>query len=257
MKRILLLMVGLLIAVISYTQNNAVYYGPAAYDTLVGADTGTYAYPGILHGPYGYAIQHSTVKISGTGVTTNGYTQGSLDGTNYVNIDSIQTIANGSGYRTITNITTGVMWPYLRVYSLQTGTTDSTKGRAQFAIYPRQDAFYNKTPSIYRLITHDTLTNTDTKAGAYPGALNGVYAYVIQIIDEEVSGSATNTVTVQTSNDNTNWTTLQTFTLTTDTTVSRSSLTGETGKYIRVYCTNSGTGVHHVDAYIKLALRKY
>lgn len=250
--------VGLLLAVISsYAQNNAISYGPTAYDTLVDADTGLYQYPGVMSMPYGYAVQHSTVKISGTGVSNESWTQGSLDGTNWVNIDSIQTIANASGYRTVTNLTTGVMWPYLRVRDQQTGSTDSTKARVHMQIYPRYDAFYAKSPPIYQLITHDTLTNTDTKAGAYPSALNGVYGYVVQIIDDEVSGSATNTVVVQTSNDNTNWTTLETFTITTDTTVSRSSLTGELGKYVRVYCTNSGTGVHHVDAYIKLALRKY
>ena len=256
MKRILFLMVGLLIAVISYSQNNAVYYS-AAYDTLTGADTGAYQYPKELNMPYGYAIQHATVKIAGTGASTNGYTQGSLDGTNWVRVDSIQTIANGSGYRTVTSMSSGVLYPYMRVYCLQTGTAETTKQKVYWMIYPQKDHFYTPTPPVYQLITHDTLTNTDTKAGAYPSALNGVYAYVIQIIDDEVSGSATNTVTVQTSNDNTNWTTLQTFVITTDTTVSRSTLTGETGKYIRVYCTNSGTGVHHCDAYIKLALRKY
>lgn len=259
MKKSILLAVGLLIAVISYSQKSVYYVYPSGttYDTLTGADTGDYQYPKTLNHPYGYAVQHATVKITGTGASTGSYTQGSLDGTNWVNIDSIQTIANGSGYRTITNISTGVMYPYLRVYTLQTGTTETTKQKVYFEVYPRYDAFYSNTPPVYQLVTDDTLTNTEAVSGSYPAKLNGVYAYTAQITVDELSGTATNTVTVQTSNDNTNWTTLETFTITSDTTVMSSSLTGTTGKYFRVYFSQSGTGTMECNAYVKLALRKY
>lgn len=254
MKKTILMAVGLLIAVISYSQDNSRYYA-TAYDTLTGADTGDYQYPKPIYTPYAYAVQQASVKIAGTGASTNAYTQVSLDGTNWVNLDSIQTIANGSGYRTVTNFT-GSVAPYLRVYSLQTGTDETTKQKTYFQLYPERELYYFPSPNTYQLITNDTLTNSDTKAGAYPMMLNGPYAYALQVIDDELSGSATNTVTVQTSNDNTNWTTLETFTLTTDTTVIRQNLTGELGKYVRCYCTNSGTGVHKVNAYIKLYLKK-
>jgi hypothetical protein len=254
MKRTILVAVGLLIAIISYSQNNAVYYA-TAFDTLTGADTGAYQYPGLISTPYSYAIQHSTVKIAGTGASTNGYTQRSLDGTNWVSLDSIQTISNGSGYRTVVNMQAS-MAPYLRVYALQTGTVETTKQKIWWQLMPEKELYYFPAPPTYQLITNDTVTDTDTSLGAYPSPLNGEYAYCVQIVNDEISGTATNTVTIQTSNDNTNWTTLETMTLTTDTTTMRESFTGELGRYVRVLCTNSGTGVHKVNAYIQLYLKK-
>jgi len=255
MKRVTIIMVGLLMAVMSYSQNNAAWYS-AAYDTLTGDDTASMQYPQPILTPYGYAIQHASVKIAGTGASTVSYIQGSLDGSNWVDLDTIQTIANASGYATATSVT-GLLYPYLRVYALQTGTAETTKQKTYFQIYPEVELFYFPAPAVYTVIDAETLTNTDTYSGVYPRSLNGVYAYSYQITGTETSGTATNTVTVQTSNDNTNWTTLQTYTISTDTTILGQSVTGDLGKYMRIYVSQAGTGVNVIYGYVKLYLRKF
>ncbi len=257
MKKLILMAVGLLMAVISYSQENVRHYVASAYDTLTGNDTVYYTYPGKISTPFGWAIQHHSIKIAGTGAATYGIVQVSVDGTNWVTTDTVQTVSNSSAYATLVSTTTEEMACYIRLFCKQTGTSETTKQKGYIEIYPARRNWYSPAPPTYKLIDHAVLSNTDTELGAYPTQLNGVYAGSLQVTDEEVSGTATNTVVVQTSNDNTQWTTLATYTITTDTTIIRETTEGECGRYFRVYCTNSGTGVHHVDAYLQMYLRKY
>lgn len=103
-------------------------------------------------------------------------------------------------------------------------------------------------PGVVTAFVNDTTTNTETEymVIASPKALTVNYVIGIQVKPVNVSGTATVTAAIQTSNDNTNW--YEYGTSTTVNTAGAASayswlITDSPFKYYRVKLVSSGTGV--------------
>lgn len=231
-------------------------YKMAAYDTLTDADTGIYAYPKVISGLYGYSVQGVSTKISGSNGTTVAYLQGSIDNTNWTDLDTILSTSNASGGGIDTE-TTGELWPYLRIYVLHTGTAVD-KVLFTYVLYPRDGAMLDKSIIWAAQATYDTLTNTETGTYSYPkGLFSGVYVYQLKIVHDEISGTGTSTYTLEGSDDGTNYVTIGTYAATTDTTYSILNTTGMFYKYFRIKNTHTGTGVGRNTIYGVIQRRLY
>jgi hypothetical protein len=257
MKQLIFILL-LLVSGLVTAQEPPVYYRLATHDTLTNADTGIYAYPTRIYWTYGYSLHCTSTDYSG-GATGTAYLQGSLDNVYWVDLDTVNTWSNsttsGMDYET-----TGVMYPYLRVYALNAGSGVSLQN-AYLAIYPR-DAAYKYPMQIWNAKTAwDTATNTVTKTYLYNGStvkpLSGVYSYTIQFDNDSISGSGTSTVTVAWSNDGTTWNTISSNALTSDSTIVISNVTGCFAKYLKVVNTHSGSGVDRDKVYGVVQKRVY
>lgn len=95
--------------------------------------------------------------------------------------------------------------------------------------------------------TADTLTNADTTS-LTSVLLNSDWAYSLQVVGDELTGTSTLTGLLQYSNDNTNWTTLSTadtLSLTADGSIWWEADSFK-GKYLRAYVIQSGTATASV-----------
>ncbi len=152
------------------------------------------------------SIQAVVTKISGT-VAGTVFLQGSLDGTNYLNI-GIDTLTN-------TDVTTntkiwvieGSPYSYYRLLLTGSGTMSATiKGSVFTSGSASAKHTVTNLKSQYNLNT-DTITNAATK---YLTLLvkNPYQNVVIQPVVTKISGTAGGTVTLQVSNDGTNYATI-------------------------------------------------
>lgn len=234
------------------------YYSVTPTDTLVGADSAGYAAPK-MNIPYGYSVQWLQTKLTGSSSVDSAWIRTSLDGVNYCRTTTLfSQLSNASGSKTAA-VSTGICSPYIKLYVKQGGTVETNKENVYWMLYPKTKT-YGSGPPIYTLTsttgrgaTPVSFSNTVTRSYVYPGALMGSYAYSVQCINAVTSGAGTSTYTLETSNDGTNWTTLQTKAFVTLAgNIVWESTAGDLGRYVRVTNTHSGTGVDTSIIYIKL-----
>jgi hypothetical protein len=221
-------------------------------NAAVQTNTVTHNYvSGILSGVYAYAIQIINDSVSGNGTSTCTL-ETSNDGTSY---EVLQTYAPTKSGNIIYESLTGNLGQYVKVKCVHSGTgVDNLT--VLLKLYPRAD--FGSGPPLYVLANTVTVGSNATTNWAYPSQLNGVYGYSVQVAATETSGTASMTCLLQTSNDNTNWTTLQTTGALTDTgTKLWTTVTGDLGRYVRVSGVNSGTGAWTVKATIKVWNKLY
>jgi len=193
------------------------------------------------------SVQAVVTRISGT-VNSAVYLQTSVDGVNFVNYSTTDTLHTTTGTVTHTWVLTGANYMYYRLTSTGRGTmAASIKGYA----YPTGKigsthiSTYMKSP--YNL-NSDTVSNSATNY--VTARVSNYYTSVtIQAVVTKLSGTAAGTVTVQGSNDGTNYETVntsfitsQTLTVTNVTTSTKLFvITGSPYAYYRLSYTGSGT----------------
>ncbi len=109
------------------------------------------------------------------------------------------------------------------------------------------------------LASDDVLTDTDNGSYAYTTTtlLDGIYSYSVTVASTTASGSAVSDCYCQVSDDNTNWTTLETTAVQTDSLTTSAGTDGAIvlyndagiySKHFRLYCNHTGTGVDTINA---------
>ena len=239
MKKLLLL-AALFVCVVSQAQ---VSYSFTA-DTAKAADEATCDYPYGIFGNFEYSVQIFTTRIYGTD-TFAVYLQGSNDGTNYSNIDTVASVDSATTVNGVSSSPSGWEPLYLRI-SLTADAGDTVVLDGSVTFKP-----INKFPANVVTVSGDTITNSASENLAYPYAINDRVIYGAQVVYDELSGAATCTCKLQESNDNTNWTDIigksQAFTADGNKVFTDDS--GFESKYIRLNTTCTGTQTSIVKTY--------
>lgn len=194
------------------------------------------------------SFQAVITKVSGTalGMVKLQY---SNDGTNYVDVDATDTlhISNQTTNTKIFVITQNKA-QYYRLYCLGYNTTQSLTCAGYFVGSGQRSDKVNKTMLSDYSLTSDTITNTGSGYVQY--TLSNYYEKVsFQPVVTKLSGTAGGTVTLQVSNDGTNFVTISssyasatTLSVTNQTTnTSILTVTSSPYKYYRLSYTGSGT----------------
>lgn len=197
------------------------------------------------------AVQPVLTKISGT-IASTITVQGSLDGTNYVNITNTGDTLMATDQTTNTKVMLidNPAYTYIRLSGVGTGTMSaSLKGYVQVSpIAGNSPATANLTSNYGNTI--DTVTNTATNY--VTKQVTGSYTkVVIQPVVTKISGTVAGTVTLQGSIDGTNYVTVNTsYLLGGSATMSCANqttntklfvVTGSPYQYYRLSYTGSGT----------------
>lgn len=200
------------------------------------------------------SFQAKVTKLSGT-VAGYAYLQASNDGTNYSTISDSLTLTNVTTNTKIF-VVSGNQYYYYRLKFEGSGTMSAliygycltTGGNAKRAVSNMTQAYGS---------TSDTIVNTAT---GYVGlTVNNYYKEVsIQTVITKISGTVAGTVTLQGSNDGTNYVTVstsysdaQTHTATNVATSSKLfTITGSPYKYYRLSYTGSGTMSATIKGYL-------
>lgn len=192
------------------------------------------------------SIQAVVTSISGT-VNSAVYLQTSVDGINYINYSSTDTLHTTTGTVTHTWVLTGNNYMYYRLTSTGRGTmAASIKGYA----YPTGQVSKHATSIMKSDVNLNSDTVTNSGSGYVQLRVSNYYTTVtMQAVVTKLSGTAAGTVTVQGSNDNTNWETVNTSYITSQTlsvtNVTTSTklfvVTGSPYAYYRLSYTGSGT----------------
>lgn len=253
MKKILLAL-SIIAATSSFSQSiNSVVTMTGSGDTLVNTTADNVLYP-ITAGYENISIEAVVTKISGT-VAGTAILQGSIDGVNYkdLNTDTL----------TLTNVTTNkYIWAitfspykYYKINYVGVGTMSAkiygyifTNGQSTTATLANLTSTYSN--------AIDTVTNSATNTVTLR-VKSWYKTIVIQPVITKISGTVGGTVTVQGSNDGTNYTTVsssysdaQTLTPTNQTTNTKLfKITGSPYAYYRVSYTGTGTMSAKLRAY--------
>jgi len=209
MKKLLSIYVLMLLAGCVFAQNSPVTMTGTA--TLTNADTVELSQT--VKGVYEtISFQPVITKYSGT-VAGTVLLQGSVDGTNFVNLNT-DTL-------TLTNVTTntkvwtveGSNYYYYKVLAITTGTLSA---QIKCLVFPYSQGGSNHSVSTMKsdiAATSDTVTNGGS--GYVQLQVKGTYKSVaIQVVSNKISGTAGGTVTLQGSNDGVNFVTVKTGYLT-------------------------------------------
>jgi hypothetical protein len=209
MKKLFLISALLLGALTAKPQANAV-------TTMTAGDTATNSTPksitlAVAKAYQTVSVQYVATKLSGT-VAGYAYLSASVDGTNYVNVgaDSL-TLANQT-----TNTKAWVVdnspYSYFRVTTVGTGTMSaSVQGYVltQPLVPPTGSAAGAVAMTYTGTVTTTTITNTATRYHGYQ--VRATHKTItIQPVITKVSGTVAGTVTLQGSNDGTNYETVPT-----------------------------------------------
>lgn len=252
MKNLFNIITILLFTVVGYAQNSVTSMTGNG-DTLTDAGTDVV----VIQPNYYYdnvSFQAVATKISGT-VAGYAYLQASDDGTNYHTISDSLTLTNVTTNTKIF-VVSGNQHLYYRIKFEGSGTMAAkiygyclTNGQGG------KRAAYNL-KSEYNANT-DTTTNTGT---SYVGVtVNNYYKELsVHCVVTKISGTVAGTVTLQGSNDGTNYVTVstsysdaQTLSCTNQTTNSKLfTITGSPYKYYRLSYTGSGTMAATVRGYL-------
>lgn len=194
------------------------------------------------------SFQAVITKVSGTalGMVKLQY---SNDGTNYVDVDATDTL-HISNQTTNTKIfvVTANKAAYYRLYCLGYNSTQSLTCAGYFVGAGQRSGKVNKTMLSNYSLTSDTITNSGS--GYVDYTLTNYYEKVtFQPVVTKLSGTAGGTVTLQVSNDGTNYvtisstyasaTTMSVTNVTTNTTML--TVTSSPYRYYRLSYTGSGT----------------
>lgn len=265
MKKQLIMCVMMLLASFVFAQNSPVTMTGTA--TLTNADTVDLTQT--VKGVYGtISFQPVITKYSGT-VAGTVLLQGSIDGNNFVDINTdVLTLSNQTTNTKVWTVE-GSNYYYYRVRAISTGTLSA---QAKCLIYPYSQGGSNHSVSTMLSdisATSDTVTNTGT--GYVQLKVKGTYKSVaIQVVSDKISGTAAGTVTLQGSNDGVNFVTVNTSYLSnlasqapyttgggatlTVTNVATSTkifvVNGSPYAYYRLSHTGSGTMVSRLSGYI-------
>ncbi len=111
----------------------------------------------------------------------------------------------------------------------------------------------------YQLINSDTLTNTDTISGVYPGVISDDYYYSVQIVCDSLTGGPAGTAVLQQGDDLTpeKWTNITSMTLSLNGALIYQDLweggvTPFLGTKLRVYILGTGTATIDCNAWLVL-----
>ena len=151
------------------------------------------------------SLQVVITKYSGTAAGT-AILMGSVDGTNYLDINTdTLTLANQTT-NTKAWVLEGSMFKYYKVNVITTGTV-SAQAKGYFFGMGQGGSKHSVNNMTVSGVSSATVTNTAT---AYVGLqVKGTYnSVVIQAVSEKISGTAAGTVTLQGSNDGTNYVTV-------------------------------------------------
>lgn len=130
-----------------------------------------------------------------------------------------------------------------------------------FMFAPPEEAAAQNAPVYIYAFNLDTLTNTETVTFEFPKKFENNCIITWNVVDTELSGTATNTVTVEQSVCNTcsdAWVVTDTLATITATGAYATTLTAEPnltadnrlwGYRVRLKASNSGTGVHSLKVY--------
>jgi len=253
MKKILIGMLFCGLAFIGQSQNTVT--------TMTGSgDTITNATPDAVLLPVNYthenlSVQIRVTKISGT-VAGTAILSASNDGVNYVAI--------GSDTLTLTDVTTNTkIWPltnanylYYKVTVTGSGTMTASIHGKLYASGSINKHVVNNLKSSYNLNSDTCVNGATTYVGI---TVNNSYSTIsLQVVITKISGTVAGTITIQASNDGTNYVTVNsgyiTSTTHTATNVATSSklftITGSPYKYYRMSYTGSGTMSATIKGYL-------
>jgi hypothetical protein len=205
MKKLILLGIFSVFALGSFAQNSIV--------TMVGSDTivntaNDTVYQNVLGTYETVALQAVVTKLSGTVTTTFAYIQGSIDGTNYVNLNTDTLTCTQQTTNTKVWVIENSNYTWLRIIFDGGGTQSSIVHGYLIGNPPGGKHSAISMVSDINL-TSDTATNTGT---AYlEKRVKGWYNTVsIQAVATKLTGTAGGTITLQGSVDGTNFVTVST-----------------------------------------------
>lgn len=205
MKKLLSLFALVLLASCVFAQNNPI--------TMVGTATITNAATNsvtlTVDGNYRtVSFQALVTKLTGTVTGTTAILSGSVDGTNFVNLNTDTLTCTSATINTKIWVLEGTSFRYYKITFLGTGTmTAQIKGYAFLTPQLGKHAVSNML-SDYS-VAGDTITNTGS--GYVQLQVKGSYSSVsIQAVSTKISGTAAGTITLQGSNDGTNFVTIST-----------------------------------------------
>lgn len=215
-------------------------------------------------------IQVVITKISGT-VASYSILQGSVDGTNYVNLNTDTLTATDVTTNAKTWVVDGNPYQYYRIRSTGVGTMAASERAYFMPNNPsnQTNRVYNMLSTAYPALILDTVTNTATKS-VYYQVQNWYQDVSLQVVVTKLSGTAAGTVTLQGSVDGTNFATVSTaylvniasaapyttgggatLTVTNQTTNTKIfTLNGSPYQYYRLSYTGSGTMSCTIKGYL-------
>ncbi len=259
MKKILLLSLGLALASASFAQNSTVFTMKSDIDKVSDTVTnsGTAYVQLLAQSTYEQiSIEAVVTKISGT---VAGYVllSGSVDGTNFINLNT-DTLSNTD---VTTNkkiwVLTGNKYLYYRLTATGSGTmAASIKG---YVLGAGQKTNLHTSFNMKSATNYDTVVVNNTSTKYVTLQLQSWYTSTnIQVVVTKLSGTAGGTVTIQGSNDGTNYVTVdtnystaQTLSVANQTTNTKFFiLTGSPYSYYRASYTGTGTMSCRIRAYL-------
>lgn len=253
MKKLLLFSSLLLSAVFSFGQNTVTTMtGSGA--TVTNSGTAACSTQVV----YTHEQVSAQIIVTKTSGTVDGYAliYGSVDGTNYyvLNTDTLQ-LANQTTNTAIWPLT-GANYLYYKIVVTGSGTMAATISGKLLTSGAKAKHAVSNMKSSYDL-TSDTCTNAGT---TYVGlTVNNYYETVtIQAVVTKISGTVAGTVTVQGSNDGTNFVTVDSDYITSSTLSPTNQttntkifiITGSPYKYYRLSYTGSGTMSATLKGYV-------
>ncbi len=218
-----------LITLVGFAQTNSVFrmrneWGNSANDTVFGTENG---YVNVQAQKWfkSVAIQAVVTKMnSGQTVARKLVVQASNDGTNYVDIGTDTLTATNVATNTKIWLIDGSPYEYYRIKALsaRTATINATDSIILNGYTLAQPYLTNTTNSVFSMkstygLTSDTVANTATNT-LVARMQQWAERITIQAVVTKISGTAAGTVTLQGSNDGTNFVTVNTGYLTNDVT---------------------------------------
>jgi hypothetical protein len=203
MKKLLSIYVLMLLAGCVFAQNTPVTMTGTA--TLTNADTVELTQT--VNGVYNkVSLQVVMTKYSGT-VAGFVVIKGSVDGTNFVNINTDSLTLANQTTNTKVWVLEGSMYKYYKLTTITTGTS-SVQAKGYFFGTGQGGANHSVSTMVSDIsASSDTVTNTGS--GYVQLQVKGSYSSIaIQAVSNKISGTAAGTVTLQGSNDGTNFVTV-------------------------------------------------
>lgn len=206
------------------------------------------------------SLQAKIVKVSGT-VAGYAVVKGSIDGTNYVDISTDSLLLSNVTTNTKIWIFDNAPYQYFKISATGAGTMSAT---LTGYLLPNDPLTIQSIPSTANLKstyskTSDTITNSATNYLSIQ-VVKGYNTVTIQPIVTKISGTVAGTVTLQGSNDGTNYVTVSTSyllgasaTLTAlnqTTTTKLFVITGSPYEYYRLSYTGTGTMAATLKGYL-------
>lgn len=204
MKKLLLIALTLFTSSV-FAQSVPVAMAGTATITNAGTATNTLTVTGTYKN---VSIQAVVTKLTGTVTGVTAILSGSIDGTNFVNLNTDTLTCTSATVNTKIWVLEGSDYLYYKIsYAGGTTVTAQVKGY----VFPAQSQGSHAVNTMVSDIsaTSDTVTNTGT--GYVQLQVKGAYNSVsIQVVATKISGTNGGTVTLQGSNDGTNFVTVST-----------------------------------------------